>query len=85
MLRDILDFLDTNKVWVFCIFVVIVLLCVHLADEVQWKTFSLEHNCRLVSIQRATTQSAIVGSKTGLVTVPEKRCYICDDSITYYR
>lgn len=67
-----------------------VLLYFSYRDEKRWAQFKVEHKCRVIAHQDASSHVGIgmtSNSKTGAVVITEsaKTSYLCDDGVTYTR
>lgn len=75
---------------VFLVAIVVLVGYAAYKEQQEWKKFSAEHNCKIISKVKGSTQIATVMTSDGkLATIPQnepdKTAYLCDDGVTYWR
>jgi hypothetical protein len=83
-MSDLFEF-DAWPFWV-CVLGVVVCLGFMVAEAQQWAEFKAEHHCKVVA--KVSGDLVPVFGANGSFTVaatPDKKGWLCDDGVTYYR
>ena len=88
------DYWDAWGLLTILVIILVIAVVAGIVDTVKkqeaWEKFANEHNCRLIEVKESSASYGCgftTNGRTGFGTIieSEKRCYVCDDSVKYWR